>query len=264
MKNKKLMNRKMINKKVLAGLTICAMAFSLTACGGDSASASKLQGSNSVEEAINQQIEKEKSTEASTEELPQTLVVPPTESTTEQAAFEVLDKESAEALFGQGSDDNGAASDSAGDKSDSSGDNAALDSEENSESGVSSIEEAKTDVDIDLTVMNSNMVYSTVYQMMAEAPDYVGKTVRMKGTYYSSYDETTDTRYFFIIIQDATACCQQGLEFIWDDGSHKFPDEYPEDGTEAVVAGTFETYKDNPDDVYEYIRLKDASFEVQN
>ena len=28
---------------------------------------------------------------------------------------------------------------------------------------------------IDLTVMNSNMVYSTVYQMMADAPSYVGK-----------------------------------------------------------------------------------------
>lgn len=115
---------------------------------------------------------------------------------------------------------------------------------------------------IDLTVMDSNMVYSTVYQMMADAPSYVGKKVRMKGSYYSSYDETTNQRYYFIIIQDAAACCQQGLEFIWDDGSHVFPDEYPEDGTEAVVEGTFETYKDNPDDVYEYIHLVDASFEV--
>lgn len=115
---------------------------------------------------------------------------------------------------------------------------------------------------IDLTVMDSNMVYSTVYQMMADAPSYVGKKVRMKGSYYSSYDETTKQRYYFIIIQDAAACCQQGLEFIWDDGSHVFPDEYPEDGTEAVVEGTFETYKDNPDDVYEYIHLVDASFEV--
>lgn len=115
---------------------------------------------------------------------------------------------------------------------------------------------------IDLTVMDSNMVYSTVYQMMADAPSYVGKKVRMKGSYYSSYDETTKQRYYFIIIQDAAACCQQGLEFIWGDGSHVFPDEYPEDGTEAVVEGTFETYKDNPDDVYEYIHLVDASFEV--
>ena len=115
---------------------------------------------------------------------------------------------------------------------------------------------------IDLTVMDSNMVYSTVYQMMADAPSYVGKKVRMKGSYYSSYDETTKQRYYFIIIQDAAACCQQGLEFIWDDGSHVFPDEYPEDGTEAVVEGTFETYKDNPDDPYEYCRIGNASLEV--
>ena len=117
-------------------------------------------------------------------------------------------------------------------------------------------------IDIDLTTMNSDMVYSTVYQMMANTPEFEGKVVRMEGSYYASYDEGTKQTYFFVIIKDATACCQQGLEFIWDDGSHVFPDEYPEDGSEAEVTGIFETYKDNPDDVYEYIRLKDASFKV--
>jgi len=117
-------------------------------------------------------------------------------------------------------------------------------------------------IDIDLTTMNSDMVYSTVYQMMANTPEFEGKVVRMEGSYYASYDEGTKKTYFFVIIKDATACCQQGLEFIWGDGSHVYPDEYPSDGSEVIVTGTFESYKDNPDDVYSYVHLNNSTLEV--
>ncbi len=117
-------------------------------------------------------------------------------------------------------------------------------------------------IDIDLTTMNSDMVYSTVYQMMANTPEFEGKVVRMEGSYYASYDEGTKQTYFFVIIKDATACCQQGLEFIWGDGSHVYPDEYPSDGSEVIVTGTFESYKDNPDDVYSYVHLNNSTLEV--
>lgn len=117
-------------------------------------------------------------------------------------------------------------------------------------------------IDIDLTTMNSDMVYSTVYQMMANTPEFEGKVVRMEGSYYASYDEGTKQTYFFVIIKDATACCQQGLEFVWGDGSHVYPDEYPSDGSEVIVTGTFESYKDNPDDVYNYVHLNNSTLEV--
>lgn len=117
-------------------------------------------------------------------------------------------------------------------------------------------------IDIDLTTMNSDMVYSTVYQMMANTPEFEGKVVRMEGSYYASYDEGTKQTYFFVIIKDATACCQQGLEFVWGDGSHVYPDEYPSDGSEVIVTGTFESYKDNPDDVYSYVHLNNSTLEV--
>ena len=65
--------------------------------------------------------------------------------------------------------------------------------------------------------------------------------------------------YYACIIQDATACCQQGLEFVWGDGSHVYPDEYPTENTEVEVVGTFETYKDNPDDEFDYCRLGNAT-----
>lgn len=108
-----------------------------------------------------------------------------------------------------------------------------------------------SDVDIDLTQMSSDMVYATVYQMLADPDSYIGKTIRVKGIYYSNFYEVTSKYYFYIIITDALACCAQGIEFIWDDGNHVYPDEYPEDESEVVITGIFNTYtEENSDNVY--------------
>lgn len=115
--------------------------------------------------------------------------------------------------------------------------------------------------DYDLTAMNSDMVYATVYQMMYEPDDYVGKTIRMNGLYYASFYEPTGKYYHCCLIQDALACCAQGMEFVWDDGSHVYPDEYPAENTEIVVQGTFDLYQEEGDELL-YCRLKDASVEV--
>ena len=84
----------------------------------------------------------------------------------------------------------------------------------------------------------------------------------MSGLYYTTYDESTEQYYQFVIIKDATACCQQGMEFVWGDGNHKYPDEYPEQDSEVEVIGTFELYKDSPDDPYDYCRLSNSTFSV--
>lgn len=117
------------------------------------------------------------------------------------------------------------------------------------------------DVDYDLTAMSSDMVYATVYQMMMDPGTYIGKTFRMDGLYYATYYEPTAQYYHYCIIQDATACCAQGLEFVWGDGSHVYPDEYPKDNAEVVVEGIFETYREDGDNNL-YCRLKDATLEV--
>ncbi|MFT3983588.1 MAG: hypothetical protein QM697_06755 [Lachnospiraceae bacterium] len=116
-------------------------------------------------------------------------------------------------------------------------------------------------VDYDLTSMGSDMVYVTVYQFMVNPEDYIGKTVRIKGDYYASWYEPSEQYYQYCIIQDATACCAQGMEFVWGDGSHHYPDEYPEENAEIIVTGTFGTYYDEADS-YLYCRLEDASLEV--
>ena len=99
-------------------------------------------------------------------------------------------------------------------------------------------------VDYDLTQMNSDMVYSTIYNMLNTPEDYLGKIVKVKGTMATFHDEQTDQYYYSCVIADAMACCSQGLEFIWGDGTHE-PSEYPEDGADLVVTGVFETYEEN-------------------
>lgn len=121
-------------------------------------------------------------------------------------------------------------------------------------------EEKKSNVDYDLTQMNSDMVYAMVYQMMAVPEQYVGKTFRMDGIFYSSYYDTTNQDYFYCVIQDALACCTQGIEFVWEDGSHIYPDEYPEEAEEIIVEGTFETYTEEGDENL-YCHLVNATWE---
>lgn len=48
-----------------------------------------------------------------------------------------------------------------------------------------------------------------------------------------------------------------GTGIVWGDGSHIYPDEYPTDGTEVVVDGTFELYMENDS---RYCRLANADF----
>ncbi|SHJ41088.1 hypothetical protein [Lutispora thermophila] len=120
------------------------------------------------------------------------------------------------------------------------------------------------DVDYDLTKMSSDMVYAMVFQLMVEPDAYVGKTFRMKGKYYPVYYESTAKYYHYCLVEDALACCAQGIEFVWGDGSHVYPDEYPEEKASIVVQGILETYREDGNDDYLYCRLKDATLEVIN
>ena len=125
------------------------------------------------------------------------------------------------------------------------------------ESVQGSVNAPEASVDVDLSVMDSDMIYATVYQMLSDPDQYVGKTFRIEGKFYVTYDEMTKNQYYYCVIKDATECCAQGLEFVWGDGSHIYPDEYPTDGTEVVVDGTFELYMENDS---RYCRLANADF----
>ena len=105
-------------------------------------------------------------------------------------------------------------------------------------------------IDIDLTSISSTMVYSEVYNMMMTPEDYIGKIVKMSGTYATYHDDATGNDYYACIIQDATACCTQGMEFVLADGN--YPTEV---GTEVTVSGVFDIYTEGE---AQYCTLRDA------
>lgn len=113
----------------------------------------------------------------------------------------------------------------------------------------------KRKIDTDLTVMESNMVYAEVYNMMIYPEQYIGKIVKMKGQFFSYHDEYSGNSYYGCLIQDALACCSSGLEFSLKDKSLKYPDDYPQEGEEITVIGKFTSYTE--DDV-NYLSLFDA------
>ena len=151
------------------------------------------------------------------------------------------------------------------DKTDATESEESLINTEPNEDTINSMEDVqktKGKVDYDLTLMSSDMVYATVYQMMVAPKEYEGKTFRIDGNFYATYYEATKKYYFYCVIQDATACCAQGMEFVWEDGSHIYPDEYPKDNAEIVVEGTFETYREDGDKNL-YCRLFNATLQIE-
>jgi len=108
--------------------------------------------------------------------------------------------------------------------------------------------------DLDLSGMSGTVVYAQVYNMLYDPDAYLGKIIRMAG-YYNYYDDQAHgIVYHACIVPDATACCAQGIEFIWA-GEHVWPDEYPEIGTDIIVTGRLEMYEE---DGVKYLHLVDA------
>lgn len=99
-------------------------------------------------------------------------------------------------------------------------------------------------VDYDLTTMSSDMVYATVSDMVNDPSKYKGKTMRIKGPCRHAHSDEYQRDYYAVLIQDAAACCSQGFEFVWGDGSRTWPADYPSEDTEVVVTGSFDTYKE--------------------
>lgn len=128
---------------------------------------------------------------------------------------------------------------------------------ETSDENITSERVANGDVDIDLTILSSTMVYSEVYNMMYTPQDYVGKSVRMTGMFVAFTNQDESQYYPAVIVADATACCSQGLEFILE-GNPPYPEGYPETETNITVVGTFETYEE---DGNLFCRLQNARIE---
>lgn len=121
---------------------------------------------------------------------------------------------------------------------------------ENTVTEQSTISPTNQKADLDLTELSKTVVYSEVYNMLITPSDYIGKTIKMKGNFNQYSDETTGKTYNSVIIPDAAACCQQGLEFELNDDSALADTEV---GSEITVIGSFDTYNEG-ELVYCYLK----------
>ncbi len=110
-------------------------------------------------------------------------------------------------------------------------------------------------IDVDLTVLSPTMVYAQVFDMIYEPELYIGKTVKMQGLYTCTDPELTDVFYCACVVQDATQCCSNGIEFELSD-DYAFPQDYPEYGDTITVLGTFDLYEDQG---YTYCTLRNST-----
>lgn len=74
------------------------------------------------------------------------------------------------------------------------------------------IQSSETMVDVDLTQVHFNLVYSVVTNMMQNPDEYEGKIVRITGRYNCQVIDGQE--YMACIVTDGPGCCQTGLEFV--------------------------------------------------
>ena len=106
-------------------------------------------------------------------------------------------------------------------------------------------------VDYDLSEMNSNMVYSQVFNMMIEPEIYDDKVIKMRGNFaiYPNSPTANGGTSYAVIISDALACCQQGIEFKYD-----FGDNLPKEGAVITVTGVYVTAMLPGDVIFNYVK----------
>lgn len=109
-------------------------------------------------------------------------------------------------------------------------------------------------VDIDLTQMSGTMLYSQVNYMMYKPEEFVGKTVKVPGTFSAVYSEEAGRYYFGCLVADQAACCVLGVEFELPE-TYSYPEDYPAEGENITVFGTFDTYQEGQ---YTYCVLRNA------
>ncbi len=215
-----------MNKKVLS----VAVSIMLLLCGCKDAGNNNRGNQNKVADTINAQIDAEN------------------EKKNEQADNEISDTVTDETITETNTEEN-----------------TVSDTEQQTTAVEATTTDAMKDVkvDIDLTQMSSDMVFATVSQMMCNPDQYIGMTVKVKGIYSPFYYEETHKYYQYVVIEDALACCSQGMEFVWGDGTHAYPDDYPPEYTNIEIIGSFDTYLEEDHGIeYKYCHLTDAQMTV--
>ena len=112
--------------------------------------------------------------------------------------------------------------------------------------------------DFDLTKMSATMIYSTIFDMLIMPEDYVEKVIKVKGWFETYTNPESGELFYAVVVPDATACCQQGLEFIWP-GDHHYPADFPDPGQDVTVTGRYKLV-DKDGFAYNYLEATEVVF----
>ena len=92
------------------------------------------------------------------------------------------------------------------------------------------------DIDIDFTAMSDTMVYAALLNVMRNANNHVGDTIRISG--FHQVIARGGTRSHYVVVVDQTGCCPQRMEFRRQ-GNYVFPDDYPPEFEIIELTGVF-------------------------
>ena len=100
------------------------------------------------------------------------------------------------------------------------------------------------DVDIDLTILGENMMRAEVVRILSSPDEYLGKVIKIHGSYYAIPEPTIARVQNIIAVSEVDACCPPlGFEVIVGDFDNPHPFDFPNQGTRIEVTGVFSTYE---------------------
>ena len=101
----------------------------------------------------------------------------------------------------------------------------------------------------DLTKMNANMIYAYLDSVFLAPEEYVGNRFRISGIYDESTWGEPETTFHYLLVADAMACCQLGLEFVLTDLNAP----YPRSGDQIEICGMLTLYEE---EYVEFLRIE--------
>lgn len=116
---------------------------------------------------------------------------------------------------------------------------------------------SKKDNVVDLTKLESTMLFAEAYNLVTNVDNYVGKKVIMKGQFAAFKDPNTGKIMTACLIYDEEKCCTFALVFTLSSGA-VYPIGYPKAGATITISGTYTTYEEKGQ---KYYALVDAVLE---
>lgn len=113
---------------------------------------------------------------------------------------------------------------------------------------------------LDLTKMSATMVYAEVFNMLIMPDQYDGKLIKVRGNFSRFVPNGKTEEVTTVVVSDALACCQQGLEFKITPGSpleNQLKNQsLPEPDSEIEIIGRFVLSQTEEGFDYFYLDLK--------